>query len=193
MSQLSFGIIETIGLSTAIQVADLCVKSANVNLIGYELTKGEGMTVVKIEGSVGAVKAAVDAALASTDKIAFSKVIARPNEEIEILIRNNETVGFKKQKDEENLSFEIKEEVEEIKEVVEEIKEVSLNSEENSNEKDEELELKDSKKIVDEKNNQSTIKKKKYTCNICKDPECTRIKGELLSNCIHHENINVGG
>lgn len=184
MSQLSLGIIEAIGLSTAIQVADICVKSANVNLIGYEFTKGAGMTVVKIEGNVGAVKAAVDAALASTDKIAFSKIIARPNKEIETLIRNDETVGF-------NQSFETKEEeVEEIKVVGK----VKLDVEENLNKEDETLELEDvKKKLVDEKNGQFNIKEKKYTCNICKDPKCTRHKGELISTCIHHKKINAGG
>ena len=95
MSQLSLGIIETLGLATGIHVADICVKSANVNLIGYEFSKGAGMTVIKIEGNVGAVNAAVDAALASTDRIAFSKVIPRPNPEIEKLIRNKDTVGYK--------------------------------------------------------------------------------------------------
>ncbi|NLY45115.1 MAG: BMC domain-containing protein [Tissierella sp.] len=192
MSQLSLGIIEAIGLSTAIQVADICVKSANVNLIGYEFTKGSGMTVVKIEGNVGAVKAAVDAALASTDKIAFSKIIARPNKEIEILIRNDETVGFNEEKKEqENSSLETKgEEVEEIK-VVEKVK---LDVEENLNKEDETLELEDvKKKLVDEKNGQFNIKEKKYTCNICKDPKCTRHKGELISTCIHHKKINAGG
>lgn len=95
MSQLSLGIIETLGLAAGIHVADICVKSANVNLIGYEFSKGAGMTVIKIEGNVGAVNAAVDAALASTDRIAFSKVIPRPNPEIEKLIRNKDTVGYK--------------------------------------------------------------------------------------------------
>ena len=58
----SLGLIETEGLAAGIEAADAAVKSANVELIGYELTKGGGWTTVKIQGDVGAVKAAVDAA-----------------------------------------------------------------------------------------------------------------------------------
>ena len=60
--QKSLGLIETQGLAGGITAADAAVKSANVELIGYELTKGGGWTTVKIQGDVGAVKAAVDAA-----------------------------------------------------------------------------------------------------------------------------------
>ncbi len=153
MSQLSLGIIETLGLATAIEVADVCVKSANVELIGYEFTKGSGMTVVKIEGDVGAVKAAVDAA-ASIDKVLFSKVIARPNREIEMLVRNKETIGFKSV-----------EEMESIKDNV--------------------------KKSFENSNDQLGINQKKYSCNICKDPKCTRKKGELVSTCIHYKKNKI--
>ena len=45
MSQLAIGMIETVGLAAAIEAADVCVKSANVNLIGYELSRGNGMAV----------------------------------------------------------------------------------------------------------------------------------------------------
>ena len=48
MSQLAIGMIETVGLAAAIEAADVCVKSANVNLIGYELSRGNGMAVVKM-------------------------------------------------------------------------------------------------------------------------------------------------
>lgn len=97
MSGLSLGIIETVGLAAAIEAADTCLKSANVVLIGYELTKGGGMAVVKIEGDVGAVNAAVSAAKTAVAKITSvysSRVIARPSDEIEILIRNKDTVGY---------------------------------------------------------------------------------------------------
>ena len=37
------------------------VKSANVKLLGFEYAKGDGMCTVKVEGNVGACKAAVEA------------------------------------------------------------------------------------------------------------------------------------
>lgn len=95
--QKSLGLIETIGLTAGITAADAAVKSANVTLVGYELAKGSGRTVIKVEGDVGAVKAAVEAACAAAlqvGKIAGTKVIARPSESLESLIRNRDTVGY---------------------------------------------------------------------------------------------------
>lgn len=43
MNGEALGIIETIGMAAAIEAADSCVKSANVTLIGYELTRGEAL------------------------------------------------------------------------------------------------------------------------------------------------------
>lgn len=101
MSQLAIGMIETVGLAAGIEAADVCLKSANVTLIGYELTKGNGMTVVKIEGNVGAVKAAIEAATVAANKVSkvFStKVIPRPSEGIDFLMRNCDTVGYESEK-----------------------------------------------------------------------------------------------
>ncbi|MBU5437534.1 BMC domain-containing protein [Tissierella sp. MSJ-40] len=180
MSRFSLGIIETLGLATAIEVADVCVKSANVELIGYEFTKGSGMTVVKIEGDVGAVKAAVDAAT-SIDKVLFSKVIARPNREIEMLVRNKETIGLKSVED----RMEDKSEEEDI---VKDLKEI-----ETIKETEEEMELiKDNvKKTFKNSDDQLAINQKKYSCNICKDSKCTRKKGELVSTCIHYKKNKI--
>ncbi|PKM48682.1 MAG: BMC domain-containing protein, partial [Firmicutes bacterium HGW-Firmicutes-6] len=91
------GLIEAIGLATAIEAADAAVKSANVRLIGYEACKGDGMSTIKVAGDIGAVKAAVDAATAACAKgrgVWGTKVIARPSEGIEKLIYNNQTVGY---------------------------------------------------------------------------------------------------
>ena len=96
MTQPSLGLIETIGLAAAIEAADAAVKSANVVLVGYELTKGDGMTVVKVQGEVGAVNAAVAAGVAAAAKVsrvASSRVIARPARGIEKLVVNADTVG----------------------------------------------------------------------------------------------------
>ena len=43
MSGKSLGLIETVGMSAAVEAADAAMKSANVSLVGYELTKGGGM------------------------------------------------------------------------------------------------------------------------------------------------------
>lgn len=93
----AIGLIEAIGLATAVEAADAAVKSANVRLIGYEVCKGDGMSTIKVAGDVGAVKAAVEAATAACAKgrgVWATKVIARPSEEIEKLIYNNQTVGY---------------------------------------------------------------------------------------------------
>ena len=94
--QKSLGLIETQGLAGGIEAADAAVKSANVELIGYELTRGGGWTTVKIQGDVGAVKAAVDAAKIAAGKVnrvVSTKVIPRPASGLEMLIRNGDTVG----------------------------------------------------------------------------------------------------
>ena len=93
----AIGLIEAIGLATAIEAADAAVKSANVRLIGYEACKGDGMSTIKVAGDVGAVKAAVEAATAACAKgrgVWGTKVIARPSEGIEKLIYNSQTVGY---------------------------------------------------------------------------------------------------
>ena len=61
MADKSIGFIETYGLAAAIAAADAAVKSANVKLLGYEYAKGDGMCTVKVEGNVGACKAAIAA------------------------------------------------------------------------------------------------------------------------------------
>lgn len=55
----ALGLVETKGLVGAIEAADAMVKSANVQLIGYEKI-GSGLITVMVRGDVGAVKAAVD-------------------------------------------------------------------------------------------------------------------------------------
>lgn len=95
----SLGLIETIGLTAGIEAADAAVKSANVKLVGYELTRGSGMTTIKIEGDVGAVKAAVEAgaaAAARVGQVVSTLVIPRPSAGLEGMIRNKNTVGFAK-------------------------------------------------------------------------------------------------
>ena len=96
MQKKSLGLIETQGLAAGIEAADAAVKSANVELVGYELTKGGGWTTIKILGDVGAVKAAVDAARIAAGKVSrvvSTRVIARPSMGLTGLIHNTDTVG----------------------------------------------------------------------------------------------------
>ena len=97
MSQRSLGLIETFGLLPAVEAADAAVKSANVDLVGYEFAKGSGMTVVKVEGDVGAVKAAIAAAEMAASKVgrvAATRVIPRPATGLEVMVRNGDTKGY---------------------------------------------------------------------------------------------------
>lgn len=82
----ALGLVETIGLSTAILAADAMAKTANVNIIDLENTKGSGYMTIKVSGDVGAVTAAVTAGRqVAVENNAFvsSKVIPRPSNNIE--------------------------------------------------------------------------------------------------------------
>jgi hypothetical protein len=61
VAEKAIGFIETFGLTAAVAAADAACKSANVKLLGYEYAKGNGMCTVKVEGDVGACKAAIAA------------------------------------------------------------------------------------------------------------------------------------
>ena len=89
----SLGLIEVVGLVGAIEAADTAAKAANVKVLECELTKGGGMVVVKIEGEVSAVTAAVEAAVMAAERLTtvVSKlVIARPSEEVAKLVSVDE-------------------------------------------------------------------------------------------------------
>ncbi|WP_413738134.1 BMC domain-containing protein [Sodalis sp. RH21] len=79
--QHSLGLIEVSGLALAITVADVMAKAASIGLVGVERTEGLGWLLVKINGDV----AAVGAALAAGEETArrsrgfiASTIIARP-------------------------------------------------------------------------------------------------------------------
>ncbi|EKQ6922685.1 BMC domain-containing protein [Escherichia coli] len=96
MSGQSLGLIETVGMTAAVEAADAAMKSANVSLVGYELTKGGGMVTVKLEGEVGAINAAVAAAISAASRVGevyAHKVIARTAQHIEKIIHSKETAG----------------------------------------------------------------------------------------------------
>ena len=63
------GFIEAEGLPAAIAAADAAVKAANVYLVSRENSRGGGYMTIKVVGEVGAVKAAVEAAKAVSNKV----------------------------------------------------------------------------------------------------------------------------
>jgi len=91
----ALGFIETVGLASAVVAADAALKSANVELIGREISKGQGWVTVKITGDVAAVQAAIGAAktaLATTaSAIAYTDVIPRPAAGLDVMVQNKET------------------------------------------------------------------------------------------------------
>lgn len=75
----TLGLIETIGLVSAIEAADAALKAANVHLVG--LTKvGSGIVTIQLSGDVGAVTAAVEAggmAASGLGKLRATHIIPR--------------------------------------------------------------------------------------------------------------------
>ena len=57
MAQEALGMVETRGLTAAIEAADAMTKAAEVALVGTEKI-GSGLVTVMVRGDVGAVKAA---------------------------------------------------------------------------------------------------------------------------------------
>ena len=129
----ALGLIEVVGLVGAIEAADTASKAADVKVIGYELTRGSGMVVVKMVGGVSAVKSAVEAASVAAEKITqiISKhVIARPSDELDKIINAEKEKSDKKV--EEVIVDEIQKEIvdnnqnDEVNEILEEIKEIQV-------------------------------------------------------------------
>ena len=82
--KLSLGVIETYGLTAAIQAADAACKSASVTLLGYKKI-GAGLVNVFLGGEISAVKSAVDSGVAAVGQPTFIRgrlVIARPGERV---------------------------------------------------------------------------------------------------------------
>ena len=93
----ALGLIEVVGLAAGFEAADVACKSANVDLVGYELAKGSGFVTIKVLGQVGAVTAAIDAAAeaaARINRVVSKLVIPRPNDQIEPLVGNKLTRGW---------------------------------------------------------------------------------------------------
>ena len=88
MAQEALGMVETRGLTAAIEAADAMVKAAEVVLIGTEKI-GSGLVTVMVRGDVGAVKAATEtggAAAAKLGELVAVHVIPRPHNDVEKIL-----------------------------------------------------------------------------------------------------------
>jgi len=84
----ALGMIETRGFVAAVEAVDTMVKSASVEVLGTKEIGG-GLVSVFVQGDVGAVKAAIDAAAASVKKLGelvSVHIIPKPSEETVAMI-----------------------------------------------------------------------------------------------------------
>ena len=80
----ALGMIETKGLVSLIEAGDAMLKSANVDLLGWQKS-GAGLASIIVQGDVAAVKAAVDAGANAGSKvgeIVSVQVIPRPHSDL---------------------------------------------------------------------------------------------------------------
>ncbi len=88
MAQEALGMVETRGLTAAIEAADAMVKAAEVTMIGTEKI-GSGLVTVMVRGDVGAVKAATEVgaeAAARLGELVAVHVIPRPHSDVEKIL-----------------------------------------------------------------------------------------------------------
>ena len=144
----ALGLIETKGLVGAIVAADIALKTAQVELINREHTKG-GLVCIEFEGDVAAVKASVEAAVMAIKDMGVliaSHVIPRPDDSVEKII---------KRKVEPSIEGVTQKKVEETKKEIKDIEEKSL----------ENVELKDIQEEIEEINEILKVSKNKKTKN----------------------------
>ncbi len=88
MAKEALGMIETRGLTAAVEAADAMVKAAEVSLVGTEKI-GSGLVTVMVRGDVGAVKAATEAGAATAARLGeliAVHVIPRPHDDVEKIL-----------------------------------------------------------------------------------------------------------
>jgi microcompartment protein CcmL/EutN len=96
----ALGMVECMGLVAMIEAADTMVKTANVELVGYEKIDA-GLVTAIVRGEVGAVRAAVDAGAAAANrvgKVVATHIIPRPHQEVETgipVVKTGETTRKK--------------------------------------------------------------------------------------------------
>lgn len=195
MVRKAFGLIETVGLVAALEAADAALKAANIELIGYELTKGRGMVLVKFSGDVGAIKVAVEAgriAAGNVNKVVATHVIPRPHQQLSCVLATKETPNRKVQvasemiidiqvatNEGENIE---KHEVQlQILQEIEGEEEMEIALIELDNENPEPIGVVSSAQLG---------KNPADLCNFCRDPACHRKKGDPKVTCIHYGKNN---
>lgn len=142
----ALGLIETRGMVGAIVAADIALKTAQVELINKEYTKG-GLVCIEFEGDVAAVKASVEAAVMAIKDMGVliaSHVIPRPDDSVEKII---------KRKVEPSIEEVTQKKVEETKKEIKDIEEKSL----------ENVELKDIQEEIEEINEILKVSKNRKT------------------------------
>ncbi|WP_425499396.1 BMC domain-containing protein [Anoxynatronum sibiricum] len=88
----ALGLIEAIGLTSAMTAVDAACKAADIKFIGYEKIIGAGAAIsvtVHFAGEVAAVQAGVAAGVAAalkSGRVLSHHVIPRPHEEVDKLI-----------------------------------------------------------------------------------------------------------
>ena len=177
--QKALGILETYGLLCAVATADTMVKAANVELIGYELARGQGMALVKIEGDVGAVKAALASGEAQAKEMGLFRgkdLIPRPAENLDMMVYNDLTVGYGEKATDGGSEPPQAEPAEKAEAKPAEKPEAKP-------EKPEKAEAKPAEKPAEP---EAKPEVKKPTCNLCGDPRCPRKFGEPHKLCIHY-------
>ena len=97
MAQLALGMVETRGLTAAIEAADAMTKAAEVTLVGTEKI-GSGLVTVMVRGDVGAVKAAVETgadAAGRLGELVATHVIPRPHNDVKKNPSYSVSISFK--------------------------------------------------------------------------------------------------
>lgn len=92
----AIGLIETKGLITAIEAADIMLKSSDVSIVEKTYVGGGFVTVI-VTGDVGSVKAAIEAGSAAVKRInpeylISDHIMPRPSEELKTIIGPKVTV-----------------------------------------------------------------------------------------------------
>ena len=92
LGRVALGLIETRGLTGAIEAADVAAKAADVRLLGFEQIGG-GLVTLRLSGDVASVQAAVQAATQAVERVGeliSSHIIPRPHQDLaDLLERRN--------------------------------------------------------------------------------------------------------
>ncbi|EGW35907.1 BMC domain-containing protein [Desulfosporosinus sp. OT] len=207
----ALGLIETVGLVAALEAADAALKAANIEFMGYELTNGGGMVLVRFSGNVGAIKMAVEAgslAAGKVSKVVATHVIPRPHQQLScVLTAKVQEIPKEKAQVVTEMETDLqlgavaaeyvidRQPVTNIEAEIPEEPEGPLLP---SQELQEEMEKDLASIELDSGNNEFSVvaigaqqvKTPAELCNFCHDPACHRKKGDPKVNCIHYGKNN---